>query len=95
MHRKSSKIHIFRNGTCKHRLQLLVHHGYAVFHRFIRIVDFHFLPIQKNFPLIHLVNTKKALHQSGFSCSIFPHEGMNRSRTDRKLYIIQRFNTRK
>ena len=95
IYRKSAQIHIFRNRTGKYRLQLLMYHRYAFFHRFVRIVDFHLFPVQVDFSLIHLINAEKAFHQGGLSCTIFPHKGMDCTRTDRKLHIVQRLNTRK
>ena len=64
MGRESAKIHILGNTSGKYRLKFLMHHGNTHLHGFIRVIDDHFFPVDKDLTGIHLVNTEKTLHQS-------------------------------
>ena len=64
MDRESAEVHVLGDTSGKYRLKFLVHHGDTHLHGFIRIVDGHFFPVDKDLAGIHLVNTEQALHQS-------------------------------
>ena len=89
LRRITAGIHVLRNRSLRNRLQLLMHHRQSFMQRLIRIVNLHTLAIQINLTLIHMINTKQAFHQSGFSCTVLSHQRMDSTRTDVQVDLIQ------
>ena len=94
LHRIPAAENILRDTSLRNRLKLLMHHGDSLVQRIIRIDDVHFLTLINDLARIHLVNTKQALHQCGFSRTIFSHECMNGAWSYFQRNIVQCFYAR-
>ena len=67
---------VVHNRALQCLVQLLVNHGYPVVQGFLTAFEIDFLAFQVNMTLILVVNAEEALHQGGFSCTVFTHEGV-------------------
>ncbi len=94
-HRIPACIHVLCNSSLRYGLQLLMNHCKPLLKRLIRVSDAYFLSVQINLTFIHVVNTKEAFHQGGFSCTVLSHQRVNRTRTDLQVNLIQSLNARK
>ena len=69
-----------------------MYHGYAIFQGFLGVLKVDLLTFQVNMPFVLVVDAKQAFHQSGLSCAVLAHEGMDGSGSDRQGYVIQCLN---
>ena len=70
-------------------VEFLVHHGHAVFQRFLGAFEIDFLSVQQNRAAVFVVDAEQALHQGGLSRAVFSHQRVNRARTNGEGYSIQ------
>ena len=71
-------------------VQLLMHHGHAVFQRILGALEVHFLAIQLDGARIPVIDTEQAFHQSGFARAVLTHQGMHGAGADGQVHIVQR-----
>ena len=81
---------IVHNIALECLVQLLMHHGDAVFQRLFRGFEADFLPIQQDLPAVLAVNAEQALHQGGLARPVFPHQRMHRAALYRQRNIVER-----
>ena len=61
----------------------------------LRSSELHFFTVQEHFTFFCFMYTGNYLNKRTFSGTVFTHERMNLAGFQLKLYIIQRFHTRK
>ena len=81
---------IFSDTSFRNRLKLLMNHSDSAVKSIQRPFNLYLFSLVNDFPFVHVVDTKHALHQGGLSGTIFSHQSMYRSRTQLKLCTIQR-----
>ncbi|MNC04958.1 hypothetical protein D3C75_524110 [compost metagenome] len=74
--------HVVHHGALQYQVQLLVHHGYAIFQRLFGRGEVDLLALEEDLALILLVDAEQALEQRGLPCAILAHQRMHRMRTD-------------
>ena len=75
----AAHINVFTNAALGDGLQLLVHHGDALFQCIQRALERNLFALVVNFALIHVVNAEHTLHQCGFARAVLAHQGVNRA----------------
>ena len=74
--------HVVHHGTLQHQVELLMHHGDAIFQRLFGRGEVDLLALEEDLALILLVDAEQALEQRGLPCAILAHQRMHRMRTD-------------
>ena len=78
-----------RAGECL--VQLLVHHGHAVFQRLLGASEVDLPAVEHDGALVAVVDAEQAFHQGGFARTVLPHQGVHGAGPDREIHFIQRF----
>ena len=70
-------------------VQLLVHHGDAIFQGFLTAFEIDLFSFQVDAAAVLGINAEQALHQRGFAGAVFSHEGVDGACLDRQRDMIQ------
>ena len=71
-------------------VQLLVHHGHAVFQRFLGVFEVDLLAVQNDGAVVLGIDAEQALHQGGLSRAVLAHQRVDGAGSDGKGYVVQR-----
>ena len=75
--RIASDVDILADGALRDRLQFLMHHCNAAVQCIKRSLDIDLFALVDNLALVHVVDTKHALHQGGFAGAVLAHQRMD------------------
>ena len=70
---------VVHNAAGQSLVELLVHHGHAVFQRFLGAFEIDFFSVEQDRAAVFVVDTEQALHQGGLSRAVFSHQRVNLS----------------
>ena len=86
---EAAQPHVVHDVALEGLVQLLMHHGHAVFQGFLGIFEVDFLAVQVDVAGILVVDTEQALHQGGLTGAVFAHQCVNRTGLDRQVDAVQ------
>ena len=85
---------VVHNTALEGLVQLLMHHGHAIFQCFLAVFKVDLTAFQLDGALVLGVDSEQAFHQGGFACAVFAHQRMDRSPADRERDMVQRLHAR-
>ena len=70
-------------------VELLVHHGHAVFQRVLGVFEIDLFAFQEDLAGVLAVDAEQTFHQGGFTCAVFTHQGVNGAGPHGEVYPVQ------
>ena len=92
-HGEAAQPHVVHNIALEGLVQLLVHHGNAIFQGFLGVLEIDFLTVEEDLACVLLIDAEQAFHQCRLTRAVFTHQGVNRTGPDREIDTIQRLDT--
>ena len=83
------------DGAGQGLVELLMHHGNAVFHGLLGAFEVDFLPLQGDGAAVLGIDAEEALHQRGFARAVLSHQGVDGAGPDGQGDIVQGFDAGK
>ena len=93
--RESAQPHIVHDIALQRLIQLLMHHGNAVFQCLLGVCKVDFPAIQVHMSAVLGIHAEQALHQRRFAGAVLPHQGMDGACFHGQRNIVQRLDAGK
>ena len=80
---------VVHNTALQSLIQLLMHHGHAIFQCFFGAFEVNFFPIQINMSVVLVVNSEQTLHQGRLTGAVLAHQCVNSTALKLQTDMIQ------